>query len=113
MRLARSFAASTSDGQRGDRADVKWVVHSERAVLDVDRSGTAVAARAPRGVQDLEVVAGVIGRPLVGQAEHVADDPVMGRTESQRQAAASDRLRGQRLPGQRDRICLLYTSPSP
>ena len=53
----------------------------ERVVLDVD------GARAGQGrLEHVEVVAHGLCRALVGQAEHLVDDPVVGDAEAQGQA---------------------------
>ena len=57
-----------------------------------------------RGVQDLEVVAHEAGRPLVREAEHVGDDPVVRRTEAEREPAFAHRLVRERLLRHRDRV---------
>jgi hypothetical protein len=62
-------------------------VHAESGVLDVDRP-----RRAERRVQDVEVVAHLVGRPLVRQAEHALDDPMMRRAEPEREATLAHRL---------------------
>ena len=68
-------------------------------VLDVD------GARAVEGgVEHLEVVADQPRRVLVGQAEHVLDDPVVRGSEPQREPALAGRLHGQRLLRHRDRV---------
>jgi hypothetical protein len=90
------------DRERGHRADVERVVHGERPVHHVDRTRPA-----QRGIQDVQVVAGEPGRALVGQPEHVPHDPVVRGPDAQRQPPAGGRLRGQRLPRQRDRMLRL------
>ena len=87
------------DRRRGDVGDVERVVHAVVVVLDVDR-----ARAGERGVQHLEVVAHEARGPLVRQAEHVGDDPVVRRTEAEREAAFAHRLVRQRLLRHRDRV---------
>ena len=56
--------------------DVERVVDAEAVVLDVDR----VRAREHR-VEHVEVVLDQLRRLLVGQPEHVVDDPVVRRSD--------------------------------
>ena len=60
-----------------------------------------------RGVEDLEVVAHQPGRSLVRQPEHVGDDPVVRRTEAEREPPLAHRLVGERLLRHRDRVARL------
>ena len=66
------------------RAEHRRVVHGERGVLHIDLAGPC-----QRGVEHLEVVAGVGGGLLVRDAEHVAHDPVMRRPDAERQPSAA------------------------
>jgi hypothetical protein len=59
------------------------IVHAEGGVLDVDRLGTG-----QRGIQYLEVVPGVRRGLLVGQSEHVVNDPVMERSDPQHESSS-------------------------
>ena len=86
-------------GRRRDVGDVERVVHAERVVLDVDRSG---AGEGP--VEHVEMGAHRRDRMLVRQAEHLVDDPVVGHAETQSQPAIAHRLHRQRLLRERDRM---------
>ena len=78
------------------------VVHGERVVLDVDRTRAG-----DRGVEHLEIVAGVGGRLLVGDAEHVAHDPVVRRPDAERQPPGGHRMHRKCLAGKGDRMLRL------
>jgi hypothetical protein len=88
--------------RRADVGDVERVVHAVRVVLDVDRAGTR-----ERRVQHLEVVPHLVRGPFVRKAEHVLDDPVMGRPQPERQATLAHRLGRERLLRHRDRVTAL------
>ena len=76
------------DRSGNDVGDVERIVDAEAFVLDIDRP------RPREGrVQDAEIVAHVIGGTLVRKAENVLDDPVMGRSQTQREATFARRFR--------------------
>ena len=78
-------------------------VTSMRVVHAVARRSRRRPARArERDVQHLEVVAHLAGGPVVRQPEHVVDDPVVRRSEPEREAAFAHRLVRQRLLRHRD-----------
>ena len=82
-----------------DVGDVEGVVHPEPVVLDVDR------ARAGQGlVEHVEVGPHGGHGMLVGQTEHLVDDPVVGDAEADGQAALADGLHGEDVLGQGDGV---------
>jgi hypothetical protein len=74
-------------------------VHPEQLVLDVDRT---VALQGL--VEDVEVGPHGGGRALVGQPEHLVDDPVVRDAEAERQPAGAHGLGRQGLLGQGDGV---------
>ena len=101
-RRCRSITGASAASRIGvgdDVGDVERVVHAVVVVLDVDR-----ARARERRVQHLEVVAHEVRRPLVREAEHVGDDPVVRRTEAEREPAFAHRLVRERLLRHRDRV---------
>ena len=95
--------AAISTGVGVEVGDVERVVHLEVVVVHVDRPGTG-----QRLVEHVEVGAQGGDRPLVGQAEHVLDHPVVRHAQPERQPALAHRLGGERLLGQRDRVPRLH-----
>jgi hypothetical protein len=67
-------------------------VHAEVLVLDVDLAGPREGR-----FEDVEDVTHVRGRALVGEAEHLVDDPVVRHAEPEGQPAAAHRLHRQCL----------------
>ena len=96
-------SAASRIGVGDDVGDVERVVNVELVVLDVDR-----ARARERRVQHLDVVPHLVGGPLVGKAQHVADDPVVRRADTEREPALAHRLVRQRLLRHRDRMTGLY-----
>ena len=66
------------------------------------------AGAGERLVEHVEVRAQGGDRPLVGQAEHVLDDPVVRHAQPEREPAIADGLGRQRLLGERDRVTRLH-----
>ena len=77
-------------------------MHGEGVVLDVD-----ITRACQRGVEHFEIVAGVGGRLLIGDAEHVAHDPVVRRPDAERQPSPGHRMHRKCLAGKRDRMLRL------
>ena len=80
------------DRHRDGVGDVHRTVHGKAVVLDVNRTRPGDGR-----VENFEVTAHQTGRPIVGQPELVADDPVMGWPDAERESASARHLRGQRL----------------
>jgi hypothetical protein len=97
--------AERGEEQRGGRhvRDVERAVHPEQLVVDVDATGTGEGL-----VEDVEVGAHGRRRALVGQAQHLVDDPMVGDAEAQREAALAHGLDRQRLLCQGDRMTGLH-----
>ena len=95
------------DRGRGDVGDVERVVHAERLVLHIDGSGAG-----ERPVEDVEVGAHRRDGALVGQPEHLVDDPVVRDAETEGQTTLADGLDRQDLLGQCDRVAGLHRNDS-
>jgi hypothetical protein len=89
--------------RRGDVGDVERVVDLEALVLDVDRARTG-----QRLVEHVEVGPHGRQRLLVGETEHLFDDPVVRDAEPEAQTPEAGGLGGQGLLGERDRVPRLH-----